>query len=194
MTACFRASSRKLGVSGSPTCHAARIEPLPHQLTAVNGEMLPCQPLRFLRADDPGAGKAIMAGLLIKELMVRCDVERCLIVAPGMLVGQWQDELDGKFGLPFDILTREQAEASRSGNPFAERDLLIARLDVLSRNPDMQSRLAAAREWDLIVFDEAHRMPASFFDGEVKARHLCLSFNGPFGCAQAYSRVAVGTA
>ncbi len=148
--------------------HAARIEPLPHQIAAVYGEMLPRQPLRFLLADDPGAGKTIMAGLLIKELMIRGDIERCLIVAPGVLAEQWQDELDGKFGLPFDILTREQAEAARTGNPFAGRDLLIARLDMLSRNPEMQSRLTAAREWDLIVVDEAHRMSASFFGGEVK--------------------------
>ena len=167
---------------------AARIEPLPHQITAVYGEMLPRQPLRFLLADDPGAGKTIMAGLLIKELMIRGDVERCLIVAPGVLVEQWQDELDAKFGLPFDILTREQAEAARTGNPFGERHLLIARLDVLSRNPDMQARLTAAPEWDLVVVDEAHRMAASFFGGEVKytkryqlgqllggrARHLLL--------------------
>ena len=97
------------------------IEPLPHQITAVYGEMLPRQPLRFLLADDPGAGKTIMAGLLIKELLIRGDLERCLIVAPGSLVEQWQDELAEKFGLDFDILTRDQIEARRTGNPFAER-------------------------------------------------------------------------
>ena len=148
--------------------HTSRIEPLPHQITAVYGEMLPRQPMRFLLADDPGAGKTIMAGLFIKELMIRGDVDRCLVVAPGGLVEQWQDELRQKFGLPFDILTRDQVEAARTGNPFAERNLLIARLDVLSRNPDLQSKLKAAREWDLIVCDEAHRMSASFFGGEVK--------------------------
>jgi SNF2 family DNA or RNA helicase len=148
--------------------HTSRIEPLPHQITAVYGEMLPRQPLRFLLADDPGAGKTIMAGLFIKELMIRGDVERCLIVAPGGLVEQWQDELSEKFGLPFDILSRDQIEATRTANPFAERSLLIARLDVLSRNPDIQAKLKAAREWDLIVCDEAHRMSASFFGGEVK--------------------------
>jgi superfamily II DNA or RNA helicase len=148
--------------------HTSRIEPLPHQITAVYGEMLPRQPLRFLLADDPGAGKTIMAGLLIKELMIRGDVERCLIVAPGGLVEQWQDELSQKFGLPFEILSRDQIEAARTANPFAERSLLIARLDVLSRNPDIQAKLKAAREWDLIVCDEAHRMSASFFGGEVK--------------------------
>jgi SNF2 family DNA or RNA helicase len=148
--------------------HTSRIEPLPHQITAVYGEMLPRQPLRFLLADDPGAGKTIMAGLFIKELMIRGDVERCLVVAPGGLVEQWQDELSEKFGLPFDILSRDQIEAARTANPFAERNLLIARLDVLSRNPDIQAKLKAAREWDLIVCDEAHRMSASFFGGEVK--------------------------
>src|SRR3954447_8885737 len=81
------------------------IEPLPHQITAVYGEMLRRQPLRFLLADAPGAGKTIMAGLLVKELMVRGDLRRCLIVAPGSLVEQWQDELGEKFGLDFDILS-----------------------------------------------------------------------------------------
>lgn len=77
--------------------HTSRVEPLPHQITAVYAEMLPRQPLRFLLADDPGAGKTIMAGLFIKELLLRGDVQRCLVVAPGALVEQWQDELDSRF-------------------------------------------------------------------------------------------------
>ena len=81
---------------------------------------------------------------------------------------QWQDELHDKFGLPFDILTRDRVETSRTANPFTEHNLLIARLDMLSRDPDLQSKLAAAKEWDLVVCDEAHRMSASFFGGEVK--------------------------
>ena len=101
--------------------HASRIEPLPHQLTAVYGAMPDRQPLRFLLADDPGAGKAVMAGLLIKELLIRGSLERCLIVAPGGLVEQWQDELADKFDLAFDILGREQVETSATGNPFADR-------------------------------------------------------------------------
>jgi hypothetical protein len=136
--------------------HTSRIEPLPHQITAVYGEMLRRQPLRFLLADDPGAGKTIMTGLLVKELMIRGDLERCLIVAPGNLVEQWQDELSTKFGLSFAILSREQMETSVSGNPFEDQPLLIARLDMLSRNEELQARLASSPDHDLIVVDEAH--------------------------------------
>ena len=145
----------------------SNLDPLPHQIDAVYNKMLPRQPLRFLLADDPGAGKTIMAGLFCKELMIRGDVERCLIIAPGSLVEQWQDELWQKFGLDFEILTRDMIEAARSGNPFAEQPLLIARLDHLSRNEDLQAKLAAT-DWDLIVVDEAHKMSAHYMGGEIK--------------------------
>jgi superfamily II DNA or RNA helicase len=148
--------------------HTSLVDPLPHQISAVYGEMLPRQPLRFLLADDPGAGKTIMAGLLMKELIARSDLERCLVVAPGSLVEQWQDELGQKFNLEFDILSRDMIETSRSGNPFSDRDRLIVRLDVLARNEDLQDKLMSAREWDLIICDEAHRMSATYFGGEVK--------------------------
>jgi superfamily II DNA or RNA helicase len=148
--------------------HTSLVDPLPHQITAVYGEMLPRQPLRFLLADDPGAGKTIMAGLLIKELIARSDLERCLVVAPGSLVEQWQDELGEKFSLEFDILSRDMIETSRSGNVFNDRNRLIARLDVLSRNEDLQEKLAKSQEWDLIICDEAHRMSATYFGGDVK--------------------------
>jgi superfamily II DNA or RNA helicase len=147
--------------------HTSNLDPLPHQIRAVYGEMLPRQPLRFLLADDPGAGKTIMAGLLIKELIVRGDVRRCLIVPPGSLVEQWQDELALKLGLEFEIITRDTIEASRSGNPFAERGLVIARLDQLSRNDEIQAKLEQT-DWDLIVVDEAHKMSAHFFGLETK--------------------------
>lgn len=148
--------------------HTSRVIPLPHQISAVYGEMLPRQPLRFLLADDPGAGKTIMAGLLIRELAARSDLDRCLIVAPGSLVEQWQDELGTKFGLEFEILTRGMIEGSRSGNVFKEKHRLIARLDVLSRNEDLQQKLLDADEWDLIIGDEAHRMSATYFGNEAK--------------------------
>ena len=148
--------------------HNSLVDPLPHQISAVYGEMLERQPLRFLLADDPGAGKTVMAGLLISELRVRGDLERCLIVAPGNLVEQWQDEFGEKFSLDFDILTRDMIGSSRSGNPFDDRDLIIARLDMLARDEDLQEKLSRSTEWDLIVCDEAHRMSASYFGGEVK--------------------------
>ena len=148
--------------------HTSKIEPLPHQITAVYGAMLDRHPLRFLLADDPGAGKTIMAGLLIKELALRGDLERCLVVAPGSLVEQWQDELAEKFDLDFAILTRDLLAASRRGDPFSEYPRLIARLDMLSRGEDLQDLIRSADEWDLVVCDEAHRMSASFFGAEAK--------------------------
>ena len=89
-------------------------------------------------------------------------------VAPGSLVEQWQDELGEKFNLEFDILTNDMIQSSRSGNPFNDRNLLIARLDVLARNEEVQDKLSRATEWDVIISDEAHRMSASYFNGEVK--------------------------
>lgn len=130
--------------------HTSLVEPLPHQITAVYQEMLTRQPLRFLLADDPGAGKTIMAGLLIKELFIRGDLRRCLIVCPGSLVEQWQDELFHKFGLPFEILTNDKLESARTGNWFTENPLAICRLDKLSRDDDTRAKLEIT-DWDLIM-------------------------------------------
>lgn len=146
--------------------HTSAVDPLPHQITAVYESMLPRQPLRYVLADDPGAGKTIMAGLLIRELMVRGDLKRCLIIAPGVLVEQWQDELDQKFGVQFEIFSREMVENARSGNPFEEKHLLIARIDQLSRAEDLQAKLENT-DWDLIVVDEAHKMSANYFGNKL---------------------------
>ncbi len=149
--------------------HTSVVDPLPHQITAVYESMLPRQPLRFLLADDPGSGKTIMAGLLIKELIARGDLHRCLIVCPGSLAEQWQDELYRRFHLPFEILTNDKLEAARTGNWFMETNLVIARLDKLSRNEDVQQKLQAPDcRWDLVVCDEAHKMSATNFGGETK--------------------------
>src|SRR5271154_5883158 len=123
--------------------HTSLVEPLPHQITAVYEAMLPRQPLRFLLADDPGAGKTIMAGLLIKELIARGDLHRCLIVCPGSPAQQGQGGLFLRFHRPFDILTNDKLEAARTGNWFQETNLVIARLDKLSRNESVQHKLQA---------------------------------------------------
>jgi superfamily II DNA or RNA helicase len=146
--------------------HTSNVEPLPHQITAVYESMLPRQPLRYVLADDPGAGKTIMAGLFIRELLMRADAKRVLIVAPGSLVEQWQDEMFEKFGLTFSLFSREQVEQSRSGNPFDDIDLLVARVDQLARAEDLQEKLRLSH-WDLVVVDEAHKLSASYFGNKV---------------------------
>ncbi len=147
--------------------HTSSIEPLPHQISAVYQDMLPRLPLRYILADDPGAGKTIMTGLLLKELLVRGDLRRCLIVTPGSLVEQWQEELYQRFNLRFDILTNERFYAAASGNVFTEMNFCLARLDQLARNETMQQKLKIT-DWDLIVCDEAHKMSATVWGGEVR--------------------------
>tara|TARA_R110001583_G_scaffold195405_1_gene372886 strand:- start:11805 stop:15344 length:3540 start_codon:yes stop_codon:yes gene_type:complete len=146
--------------------HTSNVEPLPHQISAVYEHMLPRQPLRYVLADDPGAGKTIMAGLLIRELLMRADAKRILIVSPGSLTEQWQDELLEKFGVTFEIFSREKQEQCASGNYFDEANQLICRLDQLSRNEDFQEKLKNT-EWDLIIVDEAHKLSASYFGNKV---------------------------
>jgi superfamily II DNA or RNA helicase len=140
---------------------SSAVEPLPHQIRAVYGELLPRTPLRFLLADDPGAGKTIMAGLYAKELMLRGDLTRMLIIAPGSLVEQWQDELATKFGINAELLSREMISGLVDGNPFTRYPILIARMDQLARNDELMTLLDAS-DWDLVIVDEAHRMSANW--------------------------------
>jgi len=146
--------------------HTSNVEPLPHQISAVYEVMLPKQPLRFVLADDPGAGKTIMAGLLIRELLMRADAKRILIVSPGSLTEQWQDELLEKFGVTFDIFSREKQEQCATGNYFDESNQLICRLDQLSRSEELQEKLKNT-EWDLIIVDEAHKLSANYFGNKI---------------------------
>lgn len=146
--------------------HTSNVEPLPHQISAVYEVMLPHQPLRFILADDPGAGKTIMAGLFIRELMMRADAKRILIVSPGSLTEQWQDELQEKFGTAFDLFSREKQEQCVTGNYFQEQERIICRLDQLSRNEHYQDLLKNTN-WDLIIVDEAHKLSASYFGKKI---------------------------
>ena len=147
--------------------HTSDVEPLPHQISAVYQEMLGRIPLRYVLADDPGAGKTIMTGLFIKELMARGDLRRCLIVSPGSLAEQWQDELYHKFHLRFEILTNDRIESAVTGNAFEEVSLAIARLDKLARNDAIQEKLRVT-DWDLIVCDEAHKMSATVWAARLR--------------------------
>src|SRR5256714_13928056 len=118
--------------------HTSNVEALPHKLTAVYESLLPRQPLRFVLADDPGAGKTIMAGLYMRELIMRADSRRILVVAPGSLVEQWREELFEKFGLQFTVFSSALQAATPTGNPFEDLDHLIVRLDQMARNEELQ--------------------------------------------------------
>lgn len=148
--------------------NSSDIEPFPHQIEAVYGEMLPRQPLRFCLADDPGAGKTIMAGLYTKELMIREGLERVLVIAPGSLVENWQNEFMERFEIPLQHFTNRMVEDSYTGNPFEEYDQLIARMHHLAWNEDHKALLEDGPEWDLIVVDEAHKMSAHYWGREVE--------------------------
>ncbi len=139
--------------------HTSNVDPLPHQITAVYEAMLPRQPLRFILADDPGAGKTIMAGLLVRELLMRADSRRVLVIAPGSLVEQWQDELWEKFGLRFEVFNGLNAPVPSGTNPFDKADLWICRLDQLSRSEEYQTLLKSTH-WDIAIVDEAHKCSA----------------------------------
>ena len=147
---------------------ASRVRPLPHQIEAVYGQMLPRRPLRFLLADDPGAGKTIMAGLYMKELMIRGALERCMVIAPGNLTVQWQEELHDKFDLDFEIVTKHDLDAIGTLNVFERKPLLIARVDQLARRREDLTPALRQAEWDLVVVDEAHRMAAHFWGDEIR--------------------------
>ena len=136
------------------------IDPLPHQRIAVYEHMLRQAPLRFLLADDAGAGKTIMTGLYVREMLSRRLIRRVLIVPPAGLVGNWEREMSSLFRLPFRIVGGADA---RSGNPFGgpDSDLVITSIDTLAGDR-MFSRLAdpATPPYDLVVFDEAHKLSA----------------------------------
>lgn len=136
-------------------------DPLPHQTHAVYEELLPRIPLRSLPADDPGAGKTIMAGLYLKELVLRSDCERAIIVAPGGLVEQWREEPSQKFDLHFEVFSRQMVDKAHGLNVFAEHPFLSVRMDQLSRSEDLTEHLGEVT-WDVAVVDEAHRVSAHY--------------------------------
>jgi superfamily II DNA or RNA helicase len=154
----------------------ARVDPLPHQLEAVYDYFLKLPRIRFLLADDPGAGKTIMAGLLIKELKIRGLIKRVLIVTPANLTFQWQRELKDKFRENFEIIRGEVLRANYGSNPWQERDQVITSVSWVSIIEDANESLLRSR-WDLIIVDEAHKMSARREDDLTYAYRLGMALS-----------------
>jgi len=149
----------------------ARVDPLPHQLEAVYDHFLRLPRIRFLLADDPGAGKTIMAGLLIKELKIRGLIKRTLIVTPASLSFQWQRELKDKFRENFEIIRSDVLRANYGSNPWQDKNQVITSVSWVSRVDDANESLLRS-QWDLIVVDEAHKMSAYSADKKTLAYQL----------------------
>jgi superfamily II DNA or RNA helicase len=149
----------------------ARVDPLPHQLEAVYDFFLKLPRIRFLLADDPGAEKTIMAGLLLKEMKARGLVKRTLIVAPANLTFQWQRELKDKFSESFEVMRGSVLRANYGQNPWQERSQVVTSISWVSRVDDARESLLRSR-WDLIIVDEAHKMAAYADDRKTLAFKL----------------------
>jgi superfamily II DNA or RNA helicase len=149
----------------------ARVDPLPHQLEAVYDYFLKLPRIRFLLSDDPGAGKTIMAGLLIKELKIRGLAKRTLIIAPASLCFQWQREMKDKFREPFEVIRSDVLRANYGQNPWQEKNQVVTSISWVSRIEDAKDSLLRSR-WDLVIVDEAHKMAAYSSDKKTLAYKL----------------------
>jgi DNA or RNA helicases of superfamily II len=145
--------------------NASKVDPLPHQIEAVYGYILKLPRIRFLIADDPGAGKTIMAGLVIKELKLRNLAKRILIVVPGHLKDQWQRELKERFEENFTVIDRNLLESHYGENVWERYDQILTSMDFAKRDDVLRS-LESAR-FDLVVVDEAHKMSAYVYGDKV---------------------------
>lgn len=153
------------------TLSIARVDPLPHQLEAVYDYFMKLPRIRFLLADDPGAGKTIMAGLLIKELKIRGLIQRVLIVAPANLTFQWERELKDKFREQFKIINSSILRTDYGINPWQENHQVITSVSWVSRIEDAKESLLRSH-WDLIIVDEAHKMSAYSSEKKTLAYQL----------------------
>ncbi len=144
----------------------SQVDPLPHQMDAVYAHLLTQPQIRFLIADDPGAGKTIMAGLTLKELKYRGLVERTLIVTPANLTPQWRRELQDKFGETFTVIDRGQVEGSYGRNVWEDHPQCITSIDFVARQDDILNQLRDVR-WDMVIVDEAHKMAAYRYGTKV---------------------------
>src|SRR6266571_9520784 len=153
--------------------NTSKVDPLPHQIDAVYGYILKLPRIRFLIADDPGAGKTIMAGLVIKELKLRNLAKRILIVVPGHLKDQWRRELKEKFEETFVVIDRGLLEAHYAENVWDRENQIITSMDFAKRDEILPS--LGASKFDLIIVDEAHKLSAyRYGDKTVKTNRYRL--------------------
>ncbi|MGB9831147.1 MAG: DEAD/DEAH box helicase, partial [Fervidicoccus fontis] len=145
--------------------NVSQINPLPHQIDAVYYHILKQPRIRFLLADDPGAGKTIMAGLVLKELKQRGLVQRVLVVVPGHLKDQWVREMKEKFDESFKVIDRAVMNASWGRNVWQDENQVITSID-FAKQKDVMLSLAESR-WDLVIVDEAHKMAAYEYGGKM---------------------------
>jgi len=144
----------------------SKIDPLPHQIEAVYGYILKLPRIRFLIADDPGAGKTIMAGLIIKELKLRNLIKRILIVVPGHLKDQWRRELNERFKENFVVVDRGFVDAHYGENVWMKENQIITSIDFAKRDEILPSITAA--HFDLVIVDEAHKMSAYVYGDKTQ--------------------------
>lgn len=145
--------------------NTSKVDPLPHQIEAVYGYVLKLPRIRFLIADDPGAGKTIMAGLIIKELKLRHLVKRILIIAPGHLRDQWEREMRERFGEKFVLADRSLLDAFRAENIWQRESQIVTSIDFAKREDILP--LISSTRFDLIIVDEAHKMSAYQYGEKV---------------------------
>jgi superfamily II DNA or RNA helicase len=149
----------------------ARVDPLPHQLEAVYDYFMRLPRIRFLLADDPGAGKTVMAGLLIKELKIRGLIKRILIITPANLTFQWQRELKDKFRENFEVIRSDVLRANYGSNPWQDKNQVITSVSWVSLIEDAKESLLRS-QWDLVIVDEAHKMSARSSEKKTLAYQL----------------------
>nr|WP_075982593.1 helicase-related protein [Bacillus massilionigeriensis] len=144
-----------------------QVIPLPHQIEAVYSRMLQTSNIRYLLADDPGAGKTIMSGMLIKELKARESIQRILILVPPLVLRQWQEEMSEKFQESFKIINRAVLNEYGNLNPFIENSFCLASIYWSTRD-DIRGLILEA-QFDLVIVDEAHKM-AAYSYGKIKKK------------------------
>ncbi|WP_078596328.1 DEAD/DEAH box helicase [Evansella clarkii] len=163
----YRMLKNNLKFSNSRALENENIMPLPHQIEAVYGRMLQVPQIRFLLADDPGAGKTIMAGMLMKELISRFNSQRILILVPPLVLKQWQEELEQKFSINFHIVNRTILKEYGRKNPFIKHPFVLTSMYWAIRD-DVRPLIQEAN-YDLIIVDEAHKM-AAYTQGTAKKK------------------------